>query len=217
MRCCTTIPILCCFVATGCVAPRVPTSALEERDEGDVYRTYERGKETPFSGIAYENYPDGQKKEETSYHDGRQEGRHRSWYPDGQLEEEIFMADGQWHGRMREWYRTGQLKFDVIQSHGAMNGTWREWHENGQLSVLAEMRKGLCIGACTMWFADGRKSIEYFHDMAGQETGGIVYHPNGKKALEYSVVLGVETTIGRWDENGNPIIEGRNHSVDCTR
>ena len=87
----------------------------------------------PFTG-KYEEYysTNGQKKSETNYVDGRQNGLFTSWYENGKKEYEENYQDGKQNGLFSSWYENGQKMSETNYIEGKINGITIEWDENGQ-------------------------------------------------------------------------------------
>lgn len=87
----------------------------------------------PFTG-KYEEYysTNGQKKSETSYKDGKQNGLFTSWYENGKKMSETNYIDGEVNGLFTWWYENGQKMSETNYIDGKANGVTIEWDENGQ-------------------------------------------------------------------------------------
>ena len=72
---------------------------------GDIY--HYNGE--PFTGILYENFPNGNLKYEIECKNGYPEGVQRHYYPNGQLWEEGFLKYNQDYGPFRQWDEGGNL------------------------------------------------------------------------------------------------------------
>lgn len=72
------------FVHTSVAGSRIPAERIESR-EGLVY---EEGQTTPFTGIAYWQWPNGKVKTEREYLEGRWNGLIRTYSANGKLEKE---------------------------------------------------------------------------------------------------------------------------------
>ncbi|MGS5021135.1 toxin-antitoxin system YwqK family antitoxin [Paenibacillus sp. JJ1683] len=74
---------------------------------------------TPFTGLTYELYDNGQL-------------RYFSFYKDGFK-----------HGLLREFYNTGERKSEEIMHYGQTKGKRTQWYENGQLKSVSEHELGV--------------------------------------------------------------------------
>jgi antitoxin component YwqK of YwqJK toxin-antitoxin module len=87
----------------------------------------------PFTGKYVEYYStNGQKKSETSYKDGKQNGLFTSWYENGKMKSEANYSDGEVNGLFSWWYENGQKMSETDYIDGKANGVTIEWDENGQ-------------------------------------------------------------------------------------
>jgi len=93
---------------------RVPA---EELDFDDDQIFHYQG--TPFTGVAYEDEPDGGGSE-TAYVDGLQEGTARAWYPSGALRSEAPYYRGVGHGRHRGFREDGTLESEKDYEYGIL-------------------------------------------------------------------------------------------------
>jgi antitoxin component YwqK of YwqJK toxin-antitoxin module len=107
---------------------RVADDELELSD--DYLVMLYKGK--PFSGVAYENYPDGSLRSEVEFKDGQASGITREFSPSGVLIGEKATAINAYHGSVREWYPSGQRKTEGTYEYGIC--LWKkEWRETGEL------------------------------------------------------------------------------------
>jgi antitoxin component YwqK of YwqJK toxin-antitoxin module len=109
--------------------PRVDMNELEP-DETGSWMLHDG---ILFSGVGYENWPDGKLKSETPYRDGYRHGVDREWYPSGQLKSEQHFENGGAHGTSRQWYESGALKSDETYERTILVSR-REYDVNGQLT-----------------------------------------------------------------------------------
>jgi hypothetical protein len=101
------------------------------------------GKE-PFTGIAFENWPDGRLRSEEAYLLGHKEGK------------------------SREWDHTDQLVEEESLKHGVADGVSRTWHENGRLAHERISERGVRL-ASTSWDANGTVVDEFKIDPNSRE------------------------------------------------
>ena len=122
-----------------------------------------------FTGIwtRFHPIPDGTKSSETTYVDGRKEGRITSFAEDGRRLREGYKVNGQWHGTMSIWgenenlidqsewvngtgtyrifYCSGVLAVEQQFLHGKRHGVLRKWNEHGELTVTAYYEDGQLV------------------------------------------------------------------------
>lgn len=85
----------------------------------------------PFTGTAFETYPDGTRRGEAEFVDGLHEGVSRDWYPTGQLKREITWWRGAGHGRAQSWDEDGHLVQEEVLEFG-ITVRERQWNALGE-------------------------------------------------------------------------------------
>lgn len=78
---------------------RVSERDLRYNDEEGIYYYGDR----PFTGVAFNTYPNGSPMSETPYEDGLFHGTSRGWWESGKPETEASYAFGGAHGTSRKW------------------------------------------------------------------------------------------------------------------
>lgn len=125
---------------------RVVTDELQIRN--DI--VFLAGENVPFTGRRDESYPNGQKKSEVHWKDGKLSGVSIWWYENGRKKSEQDNSNR----NMRSWYENGQKKDEYIYTDGELN-TVTEWYENGQ-------KKSEQFGSDTLnantWYENGKKA-----------------------------------------------------------
>ena len=72
---------------------------------------YAPGSEVPYSGeMVY--YDNGQKEQEATYKDGKEDGLSSSWWENGQKKSEVTFKDGKEDGFFTYWYENGQKEYE---------------------------------------------------------------------------------------------------------
>ena len=87
----------------------------------------------PFTGVAYELWPDGSPRAEQHYQEGREHGPGMEWYADGKRAESGEYRFGSGHGIQRKWWPNGMLKSQVTARFG-QEVARKEWDERGTLT-----------------------------------------------------------------------------------
>ena len=64
----------------------------------------------PFTGGFVGWYPNGQKKEEVNYIDGKEDGKYTQWYENGTKWIEQYYKDGKKDGNSILWFKNGQKR-----------------------------------------------------------------------------------------------------------
>ena len=86
----------------------------------------------PFTGVAYETFPDGQLWSEVEYVDGRAEGKCREWYLSGDLKYEGYDGASKRYTWYFEWFEDGTRKEEkVLEWHKLIKHNI--WNESGEL------------------------------------------------------------------------------------
>ena len=79
-----------------------------------------------------EYWPNGQKKEEGTFKDGKQEGKWTWWYENGQKKHEGNYKDNLRYGEWTYWYKNGQKKVEGTRKDVKLiEVTW--WDEDGNV------------------------------------------------------------------------------------
>ncbi len=122
---------------------------------------YEQGSEVPYSGLGKDYHPNGEKKNLTTFVDGKPVGRQSHWYSSGKkaMEAEI---DSEGAGHAIEWYEDGRKKSERRTLNGKVHGTRTTWHPNGQKkSEETHFRNGWpTTGTATTWHENGQMKYQ---------------------------------------------------------
>jgi antitoxin component YwqK of YwqJK toxin-antitoxin module len=110
-------------------------------------------------------YPNGMKKREFNYVEGKKNGPQLGWYDDGnKWYVKNYVARAR-EGEQTEWYRNGQVKSTDIYKDGKLNGTCRAWYKNGQLHEEIDFKNGLKKGTRLRLAYDGDTILcEIYHN-----------------------------------------------------
>ena len=65
----------------------------------------------------------------------RVDGISKGWYPNGEKKSESTFKDGKNNGLYTEWYENGQKKYEETYKDGIVDGLVTSWYENGQKSL----------------------------------------------------------------------------------
>ncbi|NBD09942.1 toxin-antitoxin system YwqK family antitoxin [Corallococcus silvisoli] len=85
----------------------------------------------PFSGVAFELFPNGRLAIETGYAEGLMEGGSRTWSELGVVVEEVQHWGGVRHGPSRSWDEEGRLRVEAVYEYGILVAEQR-WSESGE-------------------------------------------------------------------------------------
>ena len=121
------LSIVCLMFAVVGYSEKI-TDTIQER----AGLTYIPNETTPFTGVYIRTYPNGQKKSEINYKDGKPEGLVTLWYENGQKQLEDNYKDGKEEGLGIVWYENGQKQAEANYKDGKKEGLSTGWYENGQ-------------------------------------------------------------------------------------
>jgi len=132
---------------------------VETYDNGNIKSiTYHKKSRTEIEKVKYEGYhKNGQKKEEGTYKDGKEDGKWTEWHQNGQKWEEGTYKDGKADGKWTEWYENGEKWKEGTCKDGKKDGLWTEWHENGQKMYEKTYKDGYEI-SIECWDQDGNET-----------------------------------------------------------
>jgi len=80
--------------------------------------------------VAY--WPNGKKKSEALYKNGKPDGLTTHWHENGQKRSEQHFKKGTMDGPTARWHANGQMKEEGHYKNGAPDGLTTRWYENGQ-------------------------------------------------------------------------------------
>jgi antitoxin component YwqK of YwqJK toxin-antitoxin module len=132
--------------------------------------TWQNGKE---NGLVIYYYPDGRKSYEANYQEGKKHGYATVWYPTGQKQWQTVFREGLTHGLWREWYADGKKKFEANYAGGKLDGLATWWYDNGRIWQERTYEEGaLMKGTVREWDRAGRQTFPPADGGEGMETGG---------------------------------------------
>ena len=67
----------------------------------------------PFTGIGYDEYPNGQLEYENNYRDGLPVGLQREWFPNGQIKKEVHAISGLGSSKVTIWHANSQIQLNI--------------------------------------------------------------------------------------------------------
>jgi hypothetical protein len=89
---------------------------------------------------------DGQLEAAGEYRNGLREGLWTEWYPNGQKRQEGEYRQGNRHGAARSWYASGKPRMECHYCHGALHGPWTDWTEAGAVRGQTQFVHGIPLG-----------------------------------------------------------------------
>ena len=157
----------------------------------------------PYTGTAFEKYPNGKKKLEFPIKDGKIHGTYKEWEQNGQKITELEYVQGVKTGTEKQWYASGKPKLEVSYQNGVPHGVCTEWHKKGHKLSEGYFENGKEEGEHYWWYLGGKKDqlIEY---KDGKANGRVVnWYENGQMKLESTYENGLrEGKISEWYPEG---------------
>ena len=140
----------------GAEDDQVAIKSLQKRGVAHNQLYYLPNQNMPFTGKAVAKWPNGQKKTEINYKDGKRDGLKAHWYESGQKLSEISYKAGKHDGPLTVWYENGKLRRKGNNIDGKMVGIWTHWYGNNQQRDEMFYISGLMESAI-VWRPDGEK------------------------------------------------------------
>nr|AGO88048.1 hypothetical protein [uncultured bacterium 125003-E23] len=81
----------------------------------------------------FKYYESGQKKEEGTFKDGKEDGLKTWWYENGQKMSESFYKDGVLDGLWTNWYKNRQKKLERTYKDGKLFNILGRWNKDGSV------------------------------------------------------------------------------------
>ncbi|MBS2100811.1 toxin-antitoxin system YwqK family antitoxin [Carboxylicivirga linearis] len=129
-------------------------------------------------GIWISYYPDGKKKNEITYKNGKAIGKARFFYSDGTLSEEGYWDVDHWEGEYKFYHKSGQLAYDWnYDTLGRRTGTQKYYHENGELKYEGDWDEGKTRGTLKMFSESGQLISERIYDEDGKFASNVEHQP----------------------------------------
>ena len=174
---------------------------LEERES--IW--YLKDSETPYTGKVYSLHPNGQKKQEGNFKEGKTDGLLVRWHKNGQKEAEGNFKDGKRDGLHVRWHENGQKKQEGNNKDGKYDGLQVLWYESGQKEREINYKDGEMDGLQVWYYENGRKHLES-NWKDGKENGlWMVWHNNGQKRNEGNFKDGEKVSAKYWNSKGEPV------------
>lgn len=130
---------------------------------------WQNGKE---DGLVVYYYQDGRKSYEANYREGKKNGFATVWYPNGQKQWQTVFRAGLTHGVWREWYADGKKKFEANYSDGKLDGLATWWYDNGHIWQERSFQDGALVkGSVREWDRAGRQTFPPQADSSGADAG----------------------------------------------
>ena len=211
-------------------AKRKAKAKRKAEEEAQRKATEEAAKRKAERTIKVKYWPNGQKKSESHYKDGKLDGLKIWWYENGQKSEEGHWKNGKFDGLLTRWYENGQKKRESHYKNGELvsasvwksdgkpcpetkivngSGIFVTWYLHGQKAEEIHYKDGKFDGLLTRWDENGQKFIEE-HYKNGELDGPYNYWwYNGQKQSEFHYKNGeIDGSFTTWHTNGQKSEEG---------
>jgi antitoxin component YwqK of YwqJK toxin-antitoxin module len=164
----------------------------------------------PYSGTAFDKFPNGKKRMEMPIKDGKihgvskewsdkgkkvlerhftmgvPNGKEKQWYPEGEKQVELNYVNGKVEGIATEWYKNGQKKSEGIFKSGKEQGEHKWYFDEGQIDQIVNFENGLAQGLVKMWFLSGKLKKESNFKNGLKDGLTTEWFENGEKFFEGS-------------------------------
>ena len=164
----------------------------------------------PYSGTAFDKFPNGKKRMEMPIKDGKihgvskewsnkgkrvlerhfvmgvPNGKEKQWYPDGEKQVELNYVNGKVEGIAIEWYKNGQKKSEGIFKNSKEQGEHKWYFDQGQIDQIVNYENGLAQGLVKMWFLSGKFKKESNFKNGMKDGLTTEWFENGEKFFEGS-------------------------------
>jgi antitoxin component YwqK of YwqJK toxin-antitoxin module len=169
---------------------------------------YKNGKKDSLT-INY--FPGGQESTRGSFRDGRKNGKWTYYRYDGKLEREIDFVKGEEQGKDKV-YQYGELRNEYNMEDNAMEGDQLFYGEDKKLAAVYNY-KNYDLAGYTYEGADGK--LKPLIPIKNGTVKIASYYPNGKKAIEASIIENMyDGKITTYYSNGNIAEEKTYTSTD---
>lgn len=164
---------------------------------------FQRNHMEPFSGVAYEEYPNGKKKTWIPIKNGKIEGTATEWAPNGNKTIESTYVNGQKEGVETQWYPGGAKKLEIPHQNGLANGWCTEWYESGAKKSEGEYVAGKEEGV-HLWYYENGSTYQKVPFEKGEPHGTAkIWHLNGTLKAETAYQQGLQHGPRvEWFDNG---------------
>ncbi|PIT52223.1 hypothetical protein BHC44_08280 [Snodgrassella alvi] len=146
-------------------------------------------------------YPDGHKKIQGDYKNGKPIGKWHTWYPNGQKAIEMNWQKGMPNGRTLSWYENGQKRGELYFVNGKAEGRWQRWYPNGQIKQDMSVHQGV-VQTMTTWDDKGHLLADVA--IHKNKVSGVVlsWYDSGAKKSESIFEKNELVRKTEWDEDG---------------
>ena len=151
-------------LAAGVYWSRRPAPPLREVAARELTlregRSYWQDETEPFTGIIFENYPDGSVRSRSQLSNGVLHGVSEGWHTNGLLQIQEHFQNGVSHGTRTKWFESGAKMSEAMIDQGKIQGVFRRWHTNGVLAEEVEMADNVPHGLSRSFYPNGSLKAE---------------------------------------------------------
>ena len=137
-------------------AERKANEEAERTAKEEAERTAKEADRT----IKVRYWPNGRKRSETYYKNGKKEGLETWWHENGQKHLEGYRKNNELEGLATMWHDNGHKGREGHYKNGERSGLYTEWYKNGQKEVESHYKEGKQDGLRTVWDVNGNKTLE---------------------------------------------------------
>lgn len=143
---------------------QIPTIKKNRNDKGfQLKNGVLHFEKTPYSGTVIKFYDNGSLKSESTYYQGKREGKYFGFYPNKNKWFERYYTNGFKTKKHKGWHDNGQQMFEYkFNNKGVYDGAVKEWYNNGQLAKHFNFKNGQENGSQKMWKPTGKIKSNFF-------------------------------------------------------
>jgi antitoxin component YwqK of YwqJK toxin-antitoxin module len=157
-----------------------------------------------LDGVSTWWHESGIKQMECNYKDNLLEGKSTRWYFDGNLQSEDHYKNNLLNGKTTNYYESGKKKAELNYINDTLSGESKEWHENGQIKITGSYKKGMYDGKWEYCENTGIKVGEgEFKEGTGIQKG---FYPEGKLKREMHYINNKKNGLEIWFSKNNDTI-----------
>ena len=157
----------------------------------------------PWTGLAFEDHPNGNRQMEVPIKDGKIHGKVKEWERNGKKIYQAEYENGVQVGTEEQWYADGFNKVHLTYQNGLPHGMCTEWHQTGGKKSLGEFVNGEEEGEHNWWYATGKQD-QVVNYKNGKEVGAMkAWHENGMLKIDANYKNGkLDGDYALWYSNG---------------
>ena len=124
-------------------------------------------------------YPNGNKKQQGAFSNGKFDGSISSWAEDGTLIEQRTYRKGQLNGPLVQYSRTGSKLREEHYLEGKRDGLFRSYNKNGTPLMEGYLRNNLKEGTWIIFSKDSQPKSKISYRLGKKEGRAELYFPSG--------------------------------------